>query len=329
MPSSSPEVPINAVFAKLLQDPTNTVARDMFGQIIEAIPSAIRFVLLNKDGQPLDVWRNSQAMTLLGEDQTIPLENLDTKQWARWFHPLDITPYQSVYADILHGDREKPFNQIFRILDQDTRENDVYEPGYLWISEDIMPIIDPSTHTLIAISSGLQDVTKIGKLAYLDPLTGLNNRSYVQEYWVTEYNRAKRDKKPMGILFCDLDHLKEVNDQKGHQEGDLAIIAVADFLKKDLRDYEMLARWGGDEFVILSRSDRRGTRKLANRLHIGLQETGLGLTMSTGFYSTRVDSLSSDPAEAYDILIRRADNALYEAKAAGRNCVREYIVPRV
>ncbi len=92
---------------------------------------------------------------------------------------------------------------------------------------------------------------KLERLAYLDPMTEIWNRRGFAEAFAKEQNRASRTKKQAGILLVDMDHFKSINDMHGHQAGDQAIIEVATRISGVLRNYDVCARWGGDEFIVL------------------------------------------------------------------------------
>jgi diguanylate cyclase (GGDEF)-like protein len=126
------------------------------------------------------------------------------------------------------------------------------------------------------------------------------------------------------VLLLDLDHFKRVNDEHGHLMGDAVLQAVTDRIASVLREEDCLARWGGEEFAVLAPDiDRDGAVALAERAREALAaapvqagEASIKLTLSVGA------AIAGDGRRTPDALVHAADQALYEAKGAGRNCVR-------
>jgi diguanylate cyclase (GGDEF)-like protein len=158
-----------------------------------------------------------------------------------------------------------------------------------------------------------------------DALTGLWNRGVISELLVGELARAQREQKCTAILLCDIDHFKEVNDTHGHAVGDEVLREVARRLQGAVRSYDFVGRYGGEEFlIILNNCDPTSalTRAEQMRETIAKQEVmtnggPLRVTESVGLLRS-TDWTGTSAAEC----LCEADNALYAAKAAGRNCVR-------
>lgn len=162
---------------------------------------------------------------------------------------------------------------------------------------------------------------RIEKLARTDPLTGLPNRRVLAETLAREMELARRTGRPLAVVMIDLDHFKRVNDRWGHDAGDRLLVAVGGLLGARLRQTDLAARLGGEEFaLLLPDTDGPGAAGLAEALRQRLaqhRDHGLpeGQTASFG-----VAAFEGGP-EGPDGLMRRADQALYAAKARGRNCV--------
>jgi len=158
--------------------------------------------------------------------------------------------------------------------------------------------------------------------ARTDPLTGTMNRLALEEIVPAEMAQAERGRRPLSVLMFDLDRFKQLNDHMGHQRGDSALKQVAEATRRILRAGDHLARYGGEEFVVIL-PDTAKTQALetAERLRQTLEAEAIpigGGAILTASYG--VASFPEDAAD-FDRLIGRADQALYAAKDAGRNCV--------
>jgi len=162
------------------------------------------------------------------------------------------------------------------------------------------------------------------ELSNTDHLTGLFNRRYLMEALGKEVQRSLRKRNNLSLIILDIDHFKQVNDSYGHLQGDIVLQKVALQLQKELRAYDTAARYGGEEFIaVLPDSTLEEAVFVANRVRTSIQSTGfsgelsrLSLTVSIG-----VTNLSSLGCTTVDSFIKSADDALYRAKANGRNRV--------
>jgi diguanylate cyclase (GGDEF)-like protein/PAS domain S-box-containing protein len=163
---------------------------------------------------------------------------------------------------------------------------------------------------------------ELEKLSVTDPLTGTFNRRYGYERLTAEFGRRARTGESFAILMLDIDHFKLLNDRFGHEAGDAVLCAVVQVCRTTVRSVDMVARWGGEEFVILlPETDAAAAVAMAERLcaMIGALRIPLGsgenlaCTVSIGVAGVQND----DP----NGLLRRADEALYAAKSGGRNRV--------
>lgn len=163
-------------------------------------------------------------------------------------------------------------------------------------------------------------VERLEKSAIHDPLTGLKNRRYFAHIFHDECARSLRREEALTLLFLDLDHFKKVNDNHGHHLGDLALQATSKYLQQQVRPYDTVVRWGGEEFIILLRAtDEEAAIHFSERVRIGIQsevgeELPFSLTISIGLSQYQ----DNDTLES---LTERADRALYHAKQTGRNRV--------
>lgn len=153
-----------------------------------------------------------------------------------------------------------------------------------------------------------------------DPLTGLPNRRFMYERLNAEAASVDRRRSPFSIAAVDIDHFKTINDECGHAVGDAALVNVANALSETLRVYDVCARWGGEEFLILLPETRgEAALEIASRLRVTVDNLvhselpeGMKVSISIG--------IAEHPRDApYEETIKRADQALYAAKRAGRN----------
>jgi diguanylate cyclase (GGDEF)-like protein len=161
------------------------------------------------------------------------------------------------------------------------------------------------------------------RLAVTDPLTELYNRRFLYELGRREFERARRYDHPMSVLVIDLDLFKQINDTYGHSTGDQALRIIAEHMQLGLRSTDVLGRYGGDEFfALLVETDLQEALAVAERLSmqvkntcIAVEDGYLELTTSIGAATMTADTINLDE------LINAADEALYRAKNAGRNCI--------
>lgn len=162
------------------------------------------------------------------------------------------------------------------------------------------------------------------ELAHTDPLTGLSNRRHMIEQLDREFSRARRYKRPLSLLYLDLDGFKAINDHFGHLFGDEVLSSAAVSMRSVLRSTDMLARIGGDEFaVLLPETDLKGAIGVANKLRRALLAFSdrLGSAVPTLTFSAGVAQLLPED-ETIDDLLARADDVQYQAKASGRGEIR-------
>jgi diguanylate cyclase (GGDEF)-like protein/PAS domain S-box-containing protein len=164
--------------------------------------------------------------------------------------------------------------------------------------------------------------SELERLAKEDPLTGLPNRRFFMDQFEKEYLRAERYGFELALMILDVDHFKMINDTHGHQVGDKVLIALAEAIRNSLRSSDMAGRYGGEEFCIfLPQTDGQQAAAVAEKLRNAVSklqfsgETDFSMTCSIGVTVLHPgkDDITS--------IIRRADEALYEAKETGRNRV--------
>lgn len=168
---------------------------------------------------------------------------------------------------------------------------------------------------------------ELQRLAALDGLTHLANRRRFDEYLAQEWNRMAREQKSLSLILCDIDYFKRYNDSYGHQAGDQCLQQIAERMSGVIhRPADVVARYGGEEFVIvLPNTNAEGAMHIARSLQHGIRllqiphaqsSVDTYVTLSMGVTAT-----VPQPGTSADILVEMADNALYEAKARGRNLI--------
>ena len=179
-----------------------------------------------------------------------------------------------------------------------------------------------------------EDKRKLHELSIKDPLTDIYNRRHFEKLLHSEFRRAKRYSFQLSCIMLDIDHFKQINDTYGHQFGDEVLKEVSGLLKNLTRDVDIAARYGGEEFIaILPETDVEGALTLAERIRSKLAEKQyvcrgkkLTITASLGVSTMKPDS--EDIADEQK-LVFQADQALYQAKGAGRNRVYRFAIKEV
>lgn len=163
---------------------------------------------------------------------------------------------------------------------------------------------------------------ELKKLAFIDPLTNLFNRRYFIESAKSLLCISNRENTPTSILILDIDDFKVINDTHGHENGDHVILVIANKLQELCRESDIIARWGGEEFVILFPNTKlNGAIKIANKIKNQIASSSISMNYSSSIKVTvsigvaLIDSLD----DSFEPSLHKADKALYEAKKNGKN----------
>lgn len=160
---------------------------------------------------------------------------------------------------------------------------------------------------------------EVSRLATTDPLTELSNRRGAHLVLEEEWSQFEKTGRKFSLILTDVDHFKKINDRYGHHGGDRLLCEIADLLRRNTREIDCVARWGGEEFlIILPGLHREEARSVAERLRRTVEEhkpSSSAVTMSFGCATITT-------GHSIKTLILATDKAMYEAKNSGRNCVR-------
>jgi diguanylate cyclase (GGDEF)-like protein/PAS domain S-box-containing protein len=256
----------------------------------------------------------------------------------------NITEVSTALCKLTGYKREELVGKNHNIFRHPTTENSIYKSlwstitqGKVWQGEILNFNKNGSTYwantkiTPIYFRNGLlkgyttilQDISdkkRLEKLSVTDTLTQIPNRLFINNSFEHEFERAKRYKNHFSLILIDIDNFKQVNDNYGHKVGDDVLINVATIVKQNIRQLDLLGRWGGEEFLIICPETKLlQAEMVAEKIREIIEQfefsEDLKLTCSFGV-------TQSDPSDNKETVFHRADNALYVAKNSGRNQVR-------
>ncbi|MCE5182441.1 MAG: diguanylate cyclase [Betaproteobacteria bacterium] len=277
--------------------------------------AAIGMALVNREGRFMQV--NDSLCRIVGYTQT----ELQQKTFQDITHPDDLEADLALLKELTAGTRAS-YQMEKRYFHK--------EGSIIWILLSGSAVRNSAGEILYFVAQ-IQDITERKALldtlelqASQDFLTGLSNRRHFMEQGEVELARAQRHNNTLSLFMLDIDHFKTINDTYGHKAGDVVLQKLSDILRETLRTVDVIGRIGGEEFaVLLPDTDLQEAIEVAERLRqvvAGadvMREAGLPLhfTVSIGVTTLKEKSVN------LDILLSLADQALYEAKATGRNKV--------
>ncbi len=165
-------------------------------------------------------------------------------------------------------------------------------------------------------------LTKLEILAITDSLTQIYNRRYFESVIEKEFENTLRYKTPASCMMIDTDNFKSINDDFGHRIGDIVLKSIAQIIKNNLRKVDVVARWGGEEFIaILPRTTKEDTFIAAQRILKAISDNKFEGVNRSVTVSIGIASIPDESIDNAEKLIHKADTAMYEAKKCGRNTV--------
>lgn len=177
------------------------------------------------------------------------------------------------------------------------------------------------THLVIPLKHALQYRAALA-LAMMDALTNVGNRRALEQAFIREYQAATRHSRCLSIMVIDLDHFKLINDSVGHAAGDKILRQVSTVLKNIIRLTDQIFRFGGEEFVVLlPDTDIPGARIVAERMRRAIDGTQHEFDGKTVSPTLSIGMATIRHSDSIELLMKRADTALYKAKSTGRNRV--------
>jgi|GEM_PF-640828 len=298
--------------------------KNLFGSLLASI-SKLHFlkslqgscVLLKKD-------EFFSLSTVMGIDEDVVLGFLDTlnKKIRNGDIPIEQIPYEQSSTDSQFKFIDDSFGHVIVPLKS---SNEISGILLIFLARDFDPLEERQIQVLSSLGNqigvaieNIELFEETKRLSLHDPLTTLSNRRSIEIIIRDIYARSKRHKRPFSLLLLDIDFFKNFNDTYGHKKGDEILQAVAETLKNQFRDIDLVGRYGGEEFiVVLSEIDIHGAELVAQRVRQAIEDN-TEVTVSVGVASY------DDDVSCEDDLINMADIALYKAKENGRNRVELY-----
>ncbi len=275
---------------------------EQYRQIVENAPNLLWRAGLDKKCDYFNhTWLNFTGRSMAQESND---------GWAEGVHPEDLEQCISTYFSSF--DARRPFEMEYRLRRADGQ--------YRWINDCGTPF-NNDDGTFAGFIGSCMDVTEriegaaLKERAHKDGLTGVLNRSHFEELAQQELERARRYHTSLCLVMSDINHFKAVNDTCGHQTGDQVLVAFARFLQTHLRHFDLIARYGGDEFLVLmpNTDEMQAGRAI---LHLQQELAEYTTDVQGAQYTIRASFglAAAKEGEKLESVIARADKAMYVNK---------------
>lgn len=280
--------------------------------------------LLNRDNAPdsfeLTAFRKFDS----GEPEYWAIESGAHGQWFRYMAPL-VMEHSCQKCHSGFGYKEGDVRGGISIsipFDGTAREMSLNRSVIIGLSILTLVLLLGSSYLMLNQLIGKLETAQsaLHEASISDELTGLRNRRFLMSRLHEEFERARRHNTQLGFLMLDLDHFKKINDSHGHLFGDLVLKNAAKVISAAMREYDIAARYGGEEFAVLvSETKRRDLVALAERIREQLESLDICDADITARITVSIGVASLNEDDTPETLLKRADNALYQAKHEGRN----------
>ncbi|WKC49136.1 sensor domain-containing diguanylate cyclase [Pseudomonas veronii] len=327
----------------------NKPSTDLNADMLHAVMELVSDGVWDWNANTGFVYRNPGWYEMLG----YPRHSLENSvfTWENIIHPDDYSRVMTVFDDYIN--RRSPYYQIeYRCRKKDGSYLWIEDRGYVVArnldgsvarmvgahrdintrkcaieqlerrNQSLEALVAERTRELSRVNQQLQlQLDENRSLAERDALTRVANRYRLEKVLLEECERAQRFRLPLALVAMDIDDFKPINDRHGHGVGDQTLMSVVESLEACVRPGDLLARWGGDEFVVvLPKSTLESAKNLAERIRQSMSEVP---TVGDFKITLSLEVVERHAGEGPDALMARADQALYRSKAAGKDIVSE------
>lgn len=303
------------------KDNVKILKKDEIGCLTEEINKYISTV----KKQLLEIEENRKIYQIIAEKSEEIILLFNTQGNIIFANPKAIEYLGGENFDISQEDLRLFVQDILKLTDDEmTFWREIKLQDGTFLSAWIVPV-EEKTGTMLLIAHDVtlfkKEKDKLFEIATKDPLTSLYNRKFFEDFLKKTISSAKRGDF-YSLIFIDMDDLKKINDQFGHIAGDTAIRTTAKAIIKTIRESDLAARWGGDEFVVIIKGSIEQAKIVAERIQMNLNKFRFSLGKQPITLSVSIGITIIDGTQDAESLIKKADQATYEAKKEGKNRIK-------